>query len=95
VTEAFDILLINDTNKNTINKTIQSSYLSIDLLKWIQEYTTPDSVRKEFTQKDNSDLYKTFDIVYRTIQKYGPEDIVTLRSKLQNIHTISKQYQEK
>lgn len=71
----FTATLINPINSLRVDKAIQSSYINRDILTWMQEHGQTSNIRKEFTQEDNSDMYKTFDIVSRTLDKYSKESI--------------------
>jgi|GEM_PF-2909316 len=93
-TDVFNTKLINNTNLAVIKKTVESNYTHSYLLQWMQEHGQENNIRKEFTQKDNSDLYKTFDILSRTLNN-DETNIGLLRSKLKDIHGICTEYQTK
>jgi hypothetical protein len=77
--------------KDLISHSIESNLICRNVLWWIGEFGNDNTIRKEHAK--DSDLYKTFDIIYRSINKYSNlQDIRKLREKLSKIQALSQQY---
>lgn len=91
----FNISMINKPNLDKINKVVESNYINKYVLDWTKEHWNENVTRREFTQQENSDLYKVFDIVARTIDTYKTSDLTQLRGKLAGIHDVYTAYHTK
>jgi len=77
----------------TISKSVESHYISKNLMDWIGKIA-PDTYRADLSSQKKNNLYKIYDIWYSSIASYTPDQLQKFKSKLPDLQDIVKNYQE-